>query len=205
LHLGYEYFVKKEVYGSLNFDFRGYESKNKTLSNGAALNRSDMFYYLQGRLGYVFDVGMHFTLTPFLGLGTSNTKLAIKRSASLPTSDAYFARQWNYAIVGLQVNGVLSDVWELGMRVQIMPTLSDPKMRSNVVGVETDKTKGRANYSLEVPITYNFLQTRSALRFVPFYNSQNFGTSKSSTPLFANHSAFKSNTIGARVDYLYRF
>jgi len=191
INLGYEYLKSDAIYGAVDFDFRGYKGKKSGKSD-----RSDWFYDAQVRLGYAFGSGDDFAITPYVGLGANSSRLQLGAGGS----DANLIRKWYYWTVGMRLDGSISENWDLGLRAQVMPMLSKPKLYNSVPGSAMMKLKKKVNYSVDLPITYNFGKSGSALRLTPFFASQNFGADAGMPS-----DVYKDSLWGARLEYVYKF
>ncbi len=193
INLGYEYLKSNAIYRSLDLDFRGYQG---TVSG--KVNRSDLFYNAQLRLGYSFGSSDDFAFTPFVGIGAESSRLE-----KTIGSEYDFVRKWNYWTVGVRVDGTINANWDLGFRAQVMPMFSKPRVYDNQVGgLDKARMDKKINYSADMPITYKFIGSGSALRFTPFMESQNM---EAPTALGIPVDARKSNLWGARLEYVYKF
>jgi len=203
LSFGYEYFHPNEIYSKVDVEFRGYESTKQTVSSIIKLNRSDFFYYINLISGYTFDPGLDFLMTPHLGIGMASSQMKYQETASLPSTDAYVVRIWSYMIVGLNLDAPVSEKWEIGLHVQMMPNLQLAKVKSNIEGVPDEKLNKKVNYTLDIPVTYTYSDTGSSVRLVLFHGSQNFARQKGNSTMLMD--TYKSDTWGARFEYVFRF
>ncbi len=193
INLGYEHLKSNSMYGALDIDFRGYEGRTD-----GKTDRSDFFYDAQLRLGYAFGVGKDFAITPFTGVGAQSSKLDLESG-----SDYNMIRKWYYWTVGLRMDGSINENWDLGVRAQVMPMLSQPKVYNNTIGVAMERANKKINYSVDLPITYNLTDSGSALRLTPFFSTQNMGVPSSISDVPSD--AVKTNMWGARFEYVYKF
>jgi len=192
INLGYEYLKSDAIYGAVDFDFRGYKGKKAGKSD-----RSDYFYDAQLRLGYAFGSGDDFAITPFVGIGANSSRMELEAG-----SDSNLIRKWYYWTVGMRLDGSITENWDLGLRAQVMPMFSKPKLYNSTPGVAMTRLKKKVNYSVDLPITYNFGKSGSALRLTPFFASQNFGVQSGAT---VPSDLYKDNLWGARLEYVYKF
>lgn len=197
INLGYEYLKADAMYGALDFDFRGNKGK-KTKTD--LKHRSDLLYNAQLRLGYAFGSSDDFAITPYVGIGASSSELEF-----MGGSDYYLVRKSFFWTVGMRLDGSINENWDLGIRAQVMPMLSKPKLYTSEAGVSYDKMKKKINYSVDVPITYNFSNSGSALRLTPFFESQNMGLSDAEKAAGHSSDLLKSSLFGARLEYVYKF
>lgn len=174
-------FRPDSFYADIQIDYRGYKNRKLTVGGKDLINGNDFFYGAHLNLGYAFTAGDSFAITPFIGVGSSSSKLDVDGMA-FGFGGGYLVRKSEYGALGLRFDGNLSSRWDLGLMLQVSKPLSDPTVTSNITSVGAGMTqdlkwkfKKKYNYKVELPVTYKLSNSNSSLRLTPYYETQRYG------------------------------
>ncbi len=217
LLLDYEYAKFNRYAFDFLIDFRGYQDTSPSKTDAeekTVLRRKAFFFYRLGAsVGFPCRVKA-LSLTPYLGVEASSSKLNLRRSDAFPTSHAYFVRKMVQAKLGVKADKKISQLWGIGLKAELLYPLTDPELRTNILGSfvnnETaSKTKKRWNALVEVPVSYYLEGGQSRIQVVPFVETQNVGHLNKDAflgiPKETGQKLFSNYALGARVGYFYQF
>ncbi len=182
----YDYVKRNSVYigTDLRYD-RGqtnYSSQNIDETTGVTTpissKTNNEFFNFEGRLGYTFkaDKVGRLLLTPFVGYGYQQWNRDITGPGGY-TEDY----SWQYFAGGLRAEYRPSRRFTIGMNLKLMRMINgsmDVQNYPGAVAVKALDLGERLQAEVELPITYHLVDTPKsgiALRFAPFYRSQNIG------------------------------
>lgn len=211
LLLAYRYIKVGQLYGDIQLDFRGSQDSRTYDGSQMVTNGSNLFYQAALELGYPWMMSENWVGAPFIGIGSSSSKLNLSENAAVPAGDAYIVRKWAQGKLGYYAWGSIAPSWDMGFKACALYQINDPSVKTNLTadyntGNQKVKLKKKLNFYVELPIAYALEGGQSYLELTPFYETQNMGKANQSLGSnTVNEKVYSTFLFGARFSYLYRF
>ncbi len=193
--VGFEHHQEDDLYYYLRANWNGGRVDNSTEKAYAHA------FSLHGRLGYAFNAGDDFSVTPYTGLGYAHTNAKFTTSGGAAADFMMKMHHW-YVPVGLFFSWHVAPEFNVGLDLQAKWTFNSEVDYQPTTGThESSKHKSRVMWSAEVPLMYK-MSSEWDLSLVPFYERGRF---KVEDTTMANLHDSHENVFGARLEVGYSF
>lgn len=216
LYLDYAHEKKDDPYARLFVEYTtadtDYDGTTQAPEANSITDTTDnVFFHLEWDLGYTFDSGEKFSITPYIGYGYRYWKRGLGGPA--PFDEKY---TWHYFPVGIKTDCELNDKWNIGLNVAAR-FMSGGQMRAYLSHIDADASDFRVDLGdktggfAEMPIRCRFSPAWS-LSGTPWYEYSEIGRSNQVYVLSPGSSlglwhepASTTHQYGIRVGLVYSF